>query len=209
MTTLLFDLDGTLVDSSHDIIEAFQHSFEQMNVPQPDRQTLISYIGPPLVTTFSQFFDHAEQVDRAVKHFRQHYEDKTIYQNRVYDGIVDTLTTLTGRGYRLFVTTSKHEWIAKDLLEGLGLLPYFTAVYGAVPGRQDKADVITACLQQQNLDRATVAIIGDTKYDIIGGQTVGIKTIGVTWGFGRTEDFISHQADLLIDQPADLLSYFL
>lgn len=208
MTTLLFDLDGTLVDSSHDIIDSFRHSFDQMGLPQPDLATIISFIGPPLAVTFGQFFNQQKDIDRAVKYFRDHYEGKSEHQERIYDGIVDTLTTLIERGHALFVTTSKQEAIAKTLLDKLDLSSYFTAIYGAIPGgRQDKADVISTCLTEQGIDLTEVSIIGDTKYDMIGGKKIGIKTIGVTWGFGQEEELLTYGADVIIHQPIDLLSH--
>ncbi|MFA9413856.1 MULTISPECIES: HAD-IA family hydrolase [unclassified Streptococcus] len=208
MTTLLFDLDGTLVDSSLDIIDSFQHSFEQMGLVCPAQDQLMTFIGPPLRFTFSQFFNHDTEVDKAVNYFRNYYEHQEIYHDTVYAGITELLIALKSMGYQLFVTTSKQEEAAKNVLGKLGLSHYFTGIYGATASHHHKSDVIRSCLQDYQLQPENCYIIGDTKYDMIGGRETGVHPIGVAWGFGNRQELLDHGAEAMMDKPADLLSYF-
>lgn len=207
MTTLLFDLDGTLVDSSPGILSAFSHTFHHLGQPLPPQEDLLSFIGPPLETTLANYFTDKD-LEEALATFRDYYAKTGVYQYTLYDGVKAVLEQLTAAGYQLFVTTSKNQEMAQVMMTEQGLDTYFTGIYGAVQDRHHKADVIQACLADHHLDLTSVSIIGDTKYDMIGGKAIGIQTIGVTWGFGSKESLLQHGADLIIDHMADLLSYF-
>lgn len=208
MTTLLFDLDGTLVDSSPGILAAFRHSFAQMNWPCPDQAELMTFIGPPLEVTFTYYSSDQQAVEAAIAHFRDYYDRTGLYQAEVYSGVKECLTALKVAGHQLFVATSKNEPVAKVMLAELGLAEHFTGIYGSVKGRHHKADVIVACLADYQISYDQVAMIGDTKFDMIGAKSVGIQAVGLTWGFGSQEELLEHGADLIIDQPTDLLSHF-
>ncbi|GET74503.1 HAD hydrolase-like protein [Streptococcus dysgalactiae] len=204
MTAILFDLDGTLVDSSPGILNAFQYTFKQMNHIVPDASLLSTYIGPPLETTFRTFFENKDQVEQAILHFRAFYKESGIYQVSVYDDIETLLRTLVQEGFDLYVTTSKHEPMAIQMLTNLGIADYFTGVFGSTSVRYHKADVIQACLQTMSTSAQNPLIIGDTKFDIIGGKQANLTTIGVTWGFGSQEELQLSKADYIVKQPLDI-----
>lgn len=208
MTTLLFDLDGTLIDSSPGILAAFRYSFAQMNWACPDQAELMTFIGPPLEVTFTYYSSDQQAVEAAIAHFRSYYDKTGLYQAEVYSGVKDCLAGLKAAGHQLFVATSKNEPVAKIMLAELGLSDFFTAIYGSVKGRHHKANVIEACLADYQISYDQVAMIGDTKFDMIGAKSVGIQAVGLTWGFGSQEELLEHGADLIIDQPTDLLSHF-
>lgn len=207
MSNLLFDLDGTLIDSGQGILAAFEETFRRTGIPVPDLETLTSFIGPPLVVTFQQFFDQTEEVDRAVKLFRAYYDNKGVYQAKPYDGIKETLEQLA-KSHHLFVTTSKNQPMAHLMLEHFGLDSSLTAIYGATPDRHHKADLIEACLSDHQLDKEETFIIGDTKFDMIGGRDTGIKTIFADWGFGQESDLHECQPDNILAKPCQLLDIF-
>ena len=204
MTSILFDLDGTLVDSSLGIFNAFRHSFQQMGLEVLDDSRLRSFIGPPLEVTFQQLFDKQDAIDTAISHFRDYYHQKGVHEATVYDGIAETLQTLIDKGCQLFVTTSKHEPMAKQMLDNLHLSQYFTNIYGSTEHRYHKEDVIIACMTTNHLIKEDTYIVGDTVFDMIGGQNVGIKTIGVTWGFGTANDLRKNGANQIYNTPAEL-----
>lgn len=206
MKNLLFDLDGTLVDSSQGIINAFTYTFTQMNLEVPDVKVLSTFIGPPLETTFDNFFTDKTQVEIAIQHFREFYKKEGVYQVHLYKGIPEMLDKLKSSEYTLYVTTSKHEPMAIHMLEELGIDNYFTKIYGSMSNRFVKADVVKACLEEEALDTDQTVIIGDTQFDIIGGKVAGIKTLGVTWGFGTESDLIIADADQIAHSPKEILS---
>lgn len=204
MISILFDLDGTLVDSSDGIFNAFRYAFKQMNIELLDDNDMRSFIGPPLEVTFQQLFDKQDDIETAISYFRDYYQRKGVYEVTVYLGIVESLQRLVDSGHRLFVTTSKHEPMAKQMLEKLNLSLYFTNIYGSTDKRYHKEDVIKACIMDNQLLKENTYIVGDTLFDMIGGQKMGIKTIGVTWGFGTINELIKNGADYIYHTPSEL-----
>ncbi|MGT2896086.1 HAD hydrolase-like protein [Streptococcus entericus] len=208
MTTLLFDLDGTLVDSSQGILAAFRYSFEQLGLAYPDREELMTFIGPPLQTTFATYFSSPDDIDKAIAAFRAYYDQKGVYETTVYTGVKESLAHLKQAGHHLFVTTSKNQPMATLMLSHLELNQYFTGIYGATASHHHKSDVIRSCLQDYQLHPEDCYIIGDTRYDMIGGRETGVHPIGVTWGFGSRQELLDNGAEAMMDKPDDLLSYF-
>lgn len=208
MSNLLFDLDGTLVDSSPGVLNAFRYTFDRFGIPCPSEQDLMTLIGPPLQVTFEKQFSNPEEVDKAVKVFRSYYNTKGVHECQVYKGIKDSLTELVNCGHKLFVTTSKNQPMADLMIEEQELSTYFTAVYGALDNRHHKDDVIRTCLTDYQLDPTDTFIIGDTSFDMIGGQETGIHTVFANWGYGKVKDLQGCQVNHRIEQPIQLLQLF-
>ena len=120
MTSVLFDLDGTLVNSSPGILAAFHFAFERLQLPLLTDKELSTFIGPPLEVTFAQYFTEKDDIDHAIQTFREYYNQKGVHQVSLYPGIADLLEELNRLGYSLYVTTSKHEPMAQLMLTELG-----------------------------------------------------------------------------------------
>ncbi|MCU9533834.1 HAD-IA family hydrolase [Streptococcus sp. CSL10205-OR2] len=204
MTTLLFDLDGTLVNSSKGIINAFQYTIKALDLPTHSNEQLLKFIGPPLEETFRKFYTTSQDIDIAVKTFREYYNKKGVYEAELYSGILTLLNDLKKSTHQIYVTTSKNQPMANLMLENLKIKDYFNGVYGALPERYHKADVIGFAIKSHDLDKKQTIIVGDTKYDMIGGKKTGIKTIGVTWGFGEKTELITNGADIICHHPKDI-----
>ncbi|MGT2772234.1 HAD-IA family hydrolase [Streptococcus marimammalium] len=204
MTTLLFDLDGTLANSSKGILNAFKYTIEKLNLPAHSNNQLLEYIGPPLETTFTKFYTEKKDIDKAVKTFREYYNEKGVYETELYSGIFTLLNDLKKSSHPIYVTTSKNEPMANLMLENLHIKEYFTGIYGALPKRYHKADVIDFAIKKHSLDKKTTIIVGDTIYDMIGGKKNNITTLGVTWGFGKEKDLIDKGADIICHEPGDI-----
>ena len=114
---ILFDLDGTLTDSGEGIINCVSYTLAEFGLPVPDRQTLRVFVGPPLRDSFTKFGVPADRADEAVKVYRSRYIPVGIYENFPYPGIDGVLQALRDQGHRLFVATSKPEWMAVKVLE--------------------------------------------------------------------------------------------
>ena len=207
MQALFFDLDGTLVDSSKGIAESFQHTFDTLKVSQPDLETIRSFMGPPLISSFEATLPET-LVDQAVTIYRQYYHEKGQYKTTLFPQIVDALESLKNNGFELYVTTSKYEPVALQMCQDLGIADYFNGIYGSSPVCVHTADVIQHTLSINNIPKEEALIIGDTKFDLIGGQTVGIKTMAVTWGFGNLEELLLYSPDYICQSPLDILSTF-
>ncbi|MEY8462855.1 HAD hydrolase-like protein [Streptococcus merionis] len=203
MKHLFFDLDGTLVDSSEGIINSFTQTFTELKVEVPSLEVLKTFIGPPLEASFSHFGDETF-VETAVAAYRVHYKNFGITQAKLYDGISEMLDCLANEGYRLYVATSKHEPMAIQMLSDFKIDNKFTAIFGSL-NNDHKADILTRGMKTCQISPKRAIMIGDTHYDMIGGKSVGTKTIGVTWGFGSANQLLKSGADLLIDAPLDII----
>lgn len=203
--SVLFDLDGTLTDSAEGIINSVIFALKRFGIPVPQREKLRVFVGPPLADTFIKFGVPKEKASEAVEVYRERYVPIGIYENRPYDGVKELLQKLKDDGYRLFVATSKPESMAISVLERFELTEYFEAVCGATldGSRCKKADVI-AYLKERYGDIGDTLMVGDTASDVKGAAVHGIKTVGVTWGYGLKEEMLKAGATLFADTPKEL-----
>ena len=150
MDTIYFDLDGTLTDPKPGITRSIQYALQRLDHPTiPTEDELTWCIGPPLRTSFVRLLgDHS--ADRAVALYRERFSDIGLYENRVYDGIGEVLTTLRASGHRLFVATSKAHVFADRIIDHFGLRHHFEHVFGAeLDGtRADKSHLLEYALKQ-------------------------------------------------------------
>lgn len=203
MKHLFFDLDGTLVDSSKGILNCFTKTFTELKVEVPPLEVLKTFIGPPLEVSFANFLEK-DQVNQAVTIYRQHYQDFGIHQVSLYDGFPQALDCLIDKGVKLYIATSKHEPMAIQMLTDLGINDKFTGIFGSL-GNDSKADVIQRGLDTYRISIDEAVMIGDTLYDMVGGKSLGLKTIGVTWGFGSKDSLLENGADDIINDPSELI----
>ncbi len=185
---ILFDLDGTITDSGEGIIKSAAYALEYFGLPVPDTDAMRSFVGPPLRDTFQKFGVPAESCDEAVEKYRERYIPIGIYENFPYPGIENVLARLKEQGCRLYIATSKPEWMAVDVLKRFRLESYFHIIAGAtMDGTRDtKSDVIAYLLAQTGTVSDAV-MVGDTAFDVIGAAAHNIPCIGVSWGYGSVE----------------------
>ena len=185
---ILFDLDGTITDSGEGIIKSAAYALEYFGLPVPDTDAMRSFVGPPLRDTFQKFGVPAESCDEAVEKYRERYIPIGIYENFPYPGIENVLARLKEQGCRLYIATSKPEWMAVDVLKRFRLESYFHIIAGAtMDGTRDtKSDVIAYLLTQTGTISDAV-MVGDTAFDVIGAAAHNIPCIGVSWGYGSVE----------------------
>ena len=208
--TLLFDLDGTLTDSTEGILNCLIYAIERMGFEVPEDTNI--FLGPPIRQSFAEFLGmNGEQVDEAVRIFRERYSDTGLFENRVYDGIPGMLERLKSGGKRLMVATSKPQVYAVRIFERFGLAQYFEIVGGAeLDGSRDyKDEVIEYVLAKADItDRSTVLMIGDRRQDVLGAHKTDIECMGILWGYGSVEELTQAGADYIARTPqeaADML----
>ena len=204
--TILFDLDGTLTDSGEGIINCAILALEHFGLPIPDRETLRVFVGPPLHETFIKFGVPADKADEAVAVYRSRYVPIGMFENAPYPGIREVLDALKKQGHKLYVATSKPEWMAQEILKKFQLDSYFDLICGATmdTSRTEKSQVIAYLLEQAG-DVAHAIMVGDTKYDVIGASAHSIPTIGVSWGYGTVEDMQNAGAAAIAYTTQELL----
>lgn len=208
---VIFDLDGTLTDSGEGIKNSAKYAFEHLGLTVPEDGELRKMVGPPLSVGFSALGVRDAQIDEAIRLYRVRYnEGGGKYENRVYDGIEACLKALKAAGAKLYVGTSKPESLAREILSGFHLAPYFDYIAGATwdGSLQNKDDVLEYLLTAIGGAEGTV-MVGDTHYDVLGAHARRLPCIGVTWGYGTREELQNACADALADTPEELLAALL
>ena len=151
-------------------------------------------------------FSEADAI-RAVASYREYFAETGIFENAVYPGVPECLEALQARGWRLAVATSKPTVFAERILDHFSLLTHFQAVVGAgLDGsRRHKHEVIAAALSDLGVAADERCImVGDREHDVIGAKTVGLLSVGVTWGYGSVQELSEAGADVLVHAVAEL-----
>lgn len=201
-----FDLDGTLIDSSEGILDCMRFALAQLGRGIPPDETLRSWIGPPLRTSFGPYLGDAELTERAVALYLQRMDESGWSAYRVYDGILDALARLRDEGARLSVVTAKVETYARRIVEHAPFGPWFSEVVGATPdgALSHKADLIRVAMQRGAARPESTVMVGDRHFDMDGARHHGLSSIGVLWGFGSADELREAGAMRLAESPARL-----
>jgi len=188
-SAVLFDLDGTIVDSASDITASLAHMFTELGVDVPSDDILRSYVGPPLLDSLrlTAGFDDAEAWE-ALNVYRDHYADHVL-RSPVFPGVAGVLERLHAAGVPVALATSKPESMAREVLDHAGLTQYFTVITGASDDEElsTKADVVREALRrlrESGVDVSNPVMVGDRGYDTLGAGANGVPTILVEWGYG-------------------------
>ena len=206
--SILFDLDGTLVDSGEGILKCAALALETLGKPMPSPAQMRTFVGPPLLDSFMRFGCSAEEAEEAVRIYRSRYTVTGKYEGFVYPGITKLLQRLKNDGYRLFVATSKPEATAIDVLTKFGLAPYFERIIGATfdRSRSTKSEVIAYLLEAVGaVDHALM--VGDTAFDVIGAATHQLPTAAVSWGYGDVQEMAAAGAACIVNTPEELYRF--
>jgi phosphoglycolate phosphatase len=206
--TVIFDLDGTLIDSAEGIINSFAYTFRKLGLPVPPRGEFGVFIGPPLFYSFETICGLGrEGAARAVEIYREYFGENGVHQNTVYSGIENMLAELCARGKTLLLATSKYELYALQILENLGLAKYFSFIAGSLKdgGRGTKAEVISYVLQETGARKESAVMVGDRMHDTVGAREAGVDSIGVLWGYGSRAELCGGGAAHIANTPADVI----
>jgi len=187
--SILFDLDGTLTDSGEGIMKSAIYALSHYGIAAPPEVQLRTVVGPPLTESFARFGVPHDKLSEAIEIYRSRYIPIGRFENHPYPGIRELLKKLRNDGHKLYVATSKPEWMSIEILEHFDLAKYFDLICGAATdlSRNSKEAVIAHLLSQCNTNGNAV-MVGDTAYDVIGAKAHNIPCIGVSWGYGTIAD---------------------
>ncbi|HRE10313.1 MAG TPA: HAD-IA family hydrolase, partial [Ignavibacteria bacterium] len=184
---ILFDLDGTITDSSPGIINSYLHSLTRIDLAENDIDMLRSYIGSPLRAYYTERHNMSTaDSDIAVKHFREHYAETGLFENTVYPGMDELIHKLHDSGFRLYIATSKPLQFAITVLDHFNLKEYFNSIHGSDMSADNKPKdkLIADAILMNGLIKSECVMIGDRYHDINGAKVNGIDSIAVTYGYG-------------------------
>jgi phosphoglycolate phosphatase len=205
---LLFDLDGTMTDPFEGITGSIRYALEKLGRVAPVADDLRWCIGPPLVHAFKVLLETEDETlaGQGVLFYRERYIAIGKFENRVIDGIPQTLEMLADTGYRLVVATSKPKSYTLDILDHFDLARHFDAVHGSeLDGRNaDKADLIRHILRHEGIAPDRAVMIGDRSHDVVGAKANKVASIGVLWGYGDRAELEGAGASLIAQRPEDL-----
>lgn len=206
-THLIFDLDGTLINSKPGLQNSLNHMLRQMGLDLDDGLIIDQLIGPPIQDGLKQVlgFDD-QQVELGVRLFREYYSQQGLYEAKLYPDMLELLEELQQQGKQLFVATSKKNQFMAAVLRHFELDRYLIDSQGAGDGgRHTKAGLITQLMDRNRIiPSAKVAMVGDTKYDVVGGKANEISTIAVGYGFGNSEELQALNPDYFVEEVEDL-----
>lgn len=208
---IIFDLDGTLIDSSEGIFASTRYALEKTKLPPMADVQLRAFIGPPLVQSFMKYCGLGEQdALKAVAIYREHYAEKGVKMYKPYDGIVDLLHSLKNSGKRLFVATGKPERFAKQIVNE-AFPDCFEQVFGLIDEgmKSGKVEMISRVLEVvKPLEKDDCVMIGDTGYDILGARALAMSSIGAAYGFPESRHSFN-LADAVAKTPSDFAKILL
>ncbi len=211
-TCILFDLDGTILDSAPGITATLAWTFERLGRPIPTPVELLAYVGPPILDSFRDLAHMSpEESARALEIYRARYLEHGTIDSAVYPGVRELLERIAASDIPLSLATSKPERPAIKMLDRFGLTPYFDAITGASEDevRSRKADVVAEALNRLELlgaDVSTPVMVGDREHDVQGAAEQGVPTIFVGWGYGSiAEEVGSIAVAATADELGDLL----
>ncbi|WP_455920950.1 HAD family hydrolase [Pseudomonas putida] len=208
---ILFDLDGTLTDPREGITRSIQYALEKLGIIEPDLQKLEHFIGPPLLQAFMQFYGFDEEKAwQAVNFYRERFKVTGLYENEVFEGVIELLETLEAQGRHLYVATSKPWEFAREIARHFDFAKHFKVIYGSeLDGtRTNKVELIAHLLKEEGLDPAQTLMIGDRKHDLIGAKANGVDVVAVGYGFGSREELAAEAPTYHFDTLAELHQAF-
>ena len=206
---IIFDLDGTILDTSEGIRKSVEESIVVLKLPAMTDSQLQSCIGPPIQNSFKNIYKmEIEEANEAAAVFRDLYKGKYLYDACLYAGMMQMLDNLKKSGMKIMIATYKREDYTLTLLEKFGLLKVFDYVKGSdFEGKLTKSDIIRMCIEQSECSDEEVIMIGDTIHDSSAAQSLGIDFIAVTYGFGFKQLEEIKEAVYVADSVADIKSY--
>ncbi len=208
-SAVLFDLDGTIVDSAPGITATLAYTFETLGLPIPTPAELLAWVGPPILDSFRDLAGmDIGQSQRALAIYREKYLSDGVYDATLYPGVREVLYAIHAAGIPLSLATSKPETPARAVLEHFQLIEPFDELTGASDDevRSAKKDVVEEALRRLAADGADLSspvLIGDRHHDVEGAAYHRVPTIFVTWGYGSTAEAAGAIAS--VDTPEQLL----
>lgn len=207
--TVIFDMDGTILDTLDDLTNAVNYALGEMGYPKIDRSETRRYVGNGLGMLINRALpeghDEKEEAE-ATALFKSFYEVHGNDKTKPYDGIIELLDELHSRGVKAAVLSNKYDAAVAELA-GVYFPGKFNAVYGERVGvpKKPQPEAVCTIMKELGTDKEHTIYIGDSEVDMQTGNNAGVKTVGVTWGFRSVDVLEENNAHHIIDEPMELL----
>ena len=204
---LIFDLDGTLADTSLDIADAVNHAVEPLGKSPYSVEEIKAMVGSGLTNLMRSLIPPESSIpeENIIKRFLEYYSEHLLDNTKAYPHVKETLLKMGG-DYKKAVISNKREGFSREILEGIGILRFFDIVLGSDSVSEQKPSPVPLLEVMKRFGAAKdeAVMIGDSSYDIEAARAAGIKVIAVTYGFRSRESL--KNADYLIDKFDELLN---
>jgi len=210
---LIFDLDGTLIDSRQDLVNAVNAARAHLGLPAIEDRLIASYVGdgaPVLIQRALGPQASQEQIQEALQFFLDYYSRHKLDFTHPYPGVPEKLQQLAARGLKMAVLTNKPVRISQAILEGLSLDRFFFAVYGgnSFPHKKPHPVGVETLQSEAGVSPEATLLVGDSAVDVRTARNAGVRVCGVTYGF-QPETLRQEPPDLLVDSFAELADMLL
>lgn len=207
LRNLIFDVDGTLLDSRRDIAAAQLYVIRKLGITHLTPEDIYPHIGKPLSEIFSILLppELHGRISRAKETYVTYYRAHALDTTDLFPGVRETLAFLAEQGIRLAVATTKSTMTTVRVLAHFGVAPYFAHMQGSddMPFKPDPF-IINKILTEQQWERGETMMVGDTAADVLAGRNAGIRTCGVTYGALSRDELEQFQPDVLVDTFEEL-----
>ena len=208
---IVFDLDGTLLDTTEGILKSVKETVSHYNLPEIGDEVIQSFIGPPIQNSFEKYYGlTGKELQEATDYFREVYSQKNLLYARVYDGIYDLFQFIKINGLVSSVATYKREDYAIKLLKSFQFDDYSDILFGADNfNLLKKNDIIRKCIEKATIkDYSEVLMVGDTLHDSVGAEQLGVDFLAVTYGFGfkSKDEYKNIKCIAVVDSPLEIIN---
>ena len=210
--SVIFDVDGTLLDASAGIIKSVCTTMHKFSLTLPSGHAINEFVGPPIQNSCKRIFNmNDDDAQSFANIFRKQYASGDVFCSTPYPNIYDLLELLKKKKIALGVATYKREDYAIDLMKHFGLDKYFDTICGADnDNRLTKTDILQSCIKNLTKEKEEVVLIGDSIHDGKAAKETGIDFIGVTYGFGfkSKDDMKEYNPVLCAESVQDIIDFF-
>lgn len=209
--TIIFDLDGTLLNTLDDLAAAVNHAMKALGYEQKTTEQVRSFVGNGIRVLMELCVPNGSEnkdFEKALGEFKAYYADHSRDNTRPYDGIMELIDTLHEKGINMAIVSNKIDFAVKDLNR-----EYFNGIIDVAIGetpqikRKPAPDAVLKALSELGADKENAVYIGDSEVDIATAKNVGMDCISVTWGFRSRETLIENGADTIVNSPKDILEF--
>ena len=183
---VIFDMDGTIADTSPGIFNSIRYTEEKMGLPEITYEQMYSHVGPPMEESYNRNFGlTGDELKKAVMYHKEYAIKQGFKELKIYDGMLPLIDELRKNGIKTAVATLKAHATIIKIFESFGISDKFDEVIGvSQDAPKTKAQLLEHCVEKLGVSKTDAVLIGDSKYDAIGAEQAGIDFIAVTYGFG-------------------------